>query len=314
MSSQQQQIASPFQFPADAFQFGASSSPPPKQKKTGNRKREAQVAVSNSALLDAINSSHQESHAKLDKLMAEQSAIAFDVSTLKSINEKIKTDVSSNSNAIKILQSTQSDLSVRVNEMEQKALKLHMDICGLKSDQIAHHQNLKELVTALLGSYKIQHSSSDIEKVFLRNIKRNNHTVPILTVIFTNVDEKLHIMRSKRQLDPKNEQKIFFSHSLTPYNRRLYAKAREVGRELKIPYVFITDGHVILKKGNEPRGTCIRTIEELESFKVSFTPPSQPTSLNNNSNINGNVNDNSIFLANNNSNDGSKGDQPQNAM
>lgn len=256
--------------------------PPSKNNKGNNSNRlpKRKNGSDDSDIIAAINSNHIAVTKKLDNLLKEQSFIAADVSSLKNDNVELQKQLQKNSNEIGTLHQGQSDMLMRLNDLEQKELYLHMEISGFNPDLVKPPADLKELVCNLFDSYKIEHASADIEKVLVRFIKRNETSLPIVTVIFSNIDEKVQIMKSKRLMDPHNAERIFFSHSLTPSNRNLFARARQVGRDLGIRYVFVANGRVYLREENATKGKCVKSVEELESFKKSFKKPNSSKSGN----------------------------------
>lgn len=250
-------------------------SPPSKTNKSNSNVRvpKRKNTQDDNILIETIKNNHLLVTQKLDHLMKEQAGIATDVSTLKSDNVQIKSQLAANSKNITSLNVGQADMTRRLNELEQKSIALHMEISGIRLDLVQPPADIKLIVFSLFDSYKIEYASADIDKVMVRFIKQNNVSVPIVTVVFSNLLEKLHIMKRKKELDPDNADKIYFSHALTPFNRNLFAKARHAGKEMGIRFVFVADGRVFLRDEFAPRGTCVRTIEELEAFKRSYKKP-----------------------------------------
>lgn len=228
-----------------------------KKPRNGKRKLPTRSTVTNDAILDRLNS--------LYKFSSEsQERIEVKISTVQEQNSQLLKTQLSHTEEINEIKSNQNSLKMRLNAIEQKDLSLHMDITGIHRNKILPNVNIKDLVIDLLKSFKIQLASSDIVRTFVRFYTKNEEKVPVIVVVFANYDEKIHIMREKRKVDPHGNSKIFFSHSLTPFNRMLLAKARERGKSSNYPYVFFANGKIIMKRENDAKGVIIKSVEDLE--------------------------------------------------
>lgn len=243
--------------------------PPAKTMKGINNSKRKNDSSENE-IMEAIKSNHLAVSQKLDHLVNEQSSIAADISSLKNDNAEIRSHLNTNTNEIRALHQGQSDISMRLNDLEQNAISLHMEISGINPDLVKPPADPMQLVLSLLDSYRIQYASSDIEKVLVRFIRRNDSSLPIVTVIFSTMDEKIQVMKRKKEVDPENSQRIFFSHALTPYNRNLFARARQVGKEAGIRFVFVANGRIYLREEQAVKGTCVRTVDELDKLKKAL--------------------------------------------
>jgi hypothetical protein len=60
---------------------------------------------------------------------------------------------------------------------------------------------------------------------------------------------------------------VYINESLTPFNRKLYAKARNLKSEKKVKYLWVRDGNIYVRKTDGSDRITIRnevTLKELE--------------------------------------------------
>lgn len=238
--------------PTSAFSAVKNSSVKP------TKKRKIRDSPESTVDMDEILKCVRGNSNKLDTILAEQEKLRNDITGLK--NETTK-----NSAAILKNSCATERLEARLNEFEQRDLKLHMDISGLSVDA-TECNSIKNVVLTLLAKYNIKCPSTAIDRSSVRYVTSKNVKMPIVVVVFSNYDEKMNVMRSKRENDPKSLDKIYFNHTLTQHNRNLLNAAKNVTRDIAATTYF-ADGHIFMKKENEPKGLCIKSMEDIEKFK-----------------------------------------------
>lgn len=248
--------------PLSPSHFSNASPPPQKVTKTGVQTRGTKRAS------EITNEEINENIMTLRQIVEKgQQNIENKIVNLVRENCMRKEEISTNSEAIKSLCSSHDHMTRRLNDLEQDRIKNFMEITGVRAELISNGTPLKDLIYSLFASYSIHCEPGDIDRSFVRYIQRSGEKTPIITIVFANYQMKLHVMKTKKDNDCANASKIYFSHALTPHKRSLFAKARELGRELNIRYVFIADGHIFMKDENAAKGVCIKSIEDLENLK-----------------------------------------------
>lgn len=252
--------------PLSPSHFTNASPPPQKIPKTGVQTRGTKRGS------EVTNEEINQSIIALRQIVENgQKAFKNEIANLVRENNSRREEITNNSQAIESLHSSHEHMTRRLNDIEQERIKNFMEITGVRPDLITSTP-LKDLIFSLFASYNIQYAPGDVERSFVRFIQRNGEKVPIITIVFANHQEKLRVMRCKKEADNASLSKIYFSHALTPFNRGLFAKARGLGKELKIRYVFVADGHIFMKEENAPRGVCIKSTQDLENLKKNHKP------------------------------------------
>jgi hypothetical protein len=226
----------------------------------------------------------------LAKLIGEgQHAMRLEVRGMKNelvtaINE-VKTDVNemrvSHGNDIEALkeqaQKTTTEmegLKMKLNEHDQDKFSCHMDISGVAQ---THFDITKGdttlLVTTLLQTRKIKCDKESIRAAYVRNIKRKDATIKIVTVIFTSLEEKLRIMKEKRK--ETNPKGVYFDHYMTPQTRQLYLLAKRTARERGAKTAALLSGRVYVIKadGSKMRINSAADLDNLQLVDPSATSP-----------------------------------------
>lgn len=157
--------------------------------------------------------------------------------------DQVESRVAAVESAVTECTSNVANLDMRVNDVEQAALLMHMDITGLDAANIeAGKGNPKLIVTELFTSLAITFNPDDIQAAFIRHVGMGKSVV---TVVFFSFESKLAIMKKKRE--SRDQRKLFFDHRLTRLNRSLFLEARRLVKDKVIDSVFIKSGRVMIK-------------------------------------------------------------------
>jgi hypothetical protein len=190
--------------------------------------------------------------------------------------EKLESDVSQ----MEQLKSEKQEMASRIvileeklNQLEQDKLMNCMEISGADLEVQNSTKPLKTIVSDLLTHNSIPHNVDSIKKVQSREIKSQNGCRKLLTVTFTNYDEKMQVMKAKFMNDKGKRVKIYFDHSITKHNRILFNQARTVIKSQADKKAYIAKGRVYVKNVNEKFGVHISSFSDIE--KLTSTPQNQ---------------------------------------
>jgi hypothetical protein len=154
-----------------------------------------------------------------------------------------------------------------INILYQTNLNCVMEISGLPLSCFNENTNATQLAINTIKSFDIVINCSDIITARILKIQRTSRDVkvdaPILIVTFACFEKKVAVMKAKRLSGP--HRNIFFNHSLTQLNRKMYMKARRVALDRNLKYFFAANKVQILR----PDGTTKWIYEEsdLEEFE-----------------------------------------------
>jgi hypothetical protein len=135
-----------------------------------------------------------------------------------------------------------------INMLFQCKLQNKIDIVGANLDMSLQGTELIAEVKQLVESFGIAINNQDIKHAYQRQIKKTGALVVV--VEFINLDTKIRVLKDKRQAN--NDRKIYFDNSLTPQNRYLMIKAREVAKERNFR-VFMNGDQIHVKKDDQTK-------------------------------------------------------------
>lgn len=174
-------------------------------------------------------------------------------------------------------QHTPEDLNTEImnlteNEVEQEKLKNCMDISGISQELLNSPMPLIDIVTEILNDHKISHEKSSIVDV--------QKISDILVVTFKSYEEKLRILKLKRDFHKKKRFKICFNHTLTPTNSLLLTQARILCTKLKLR-ANVTHGKIYVNNLTSTGGVRIRSFSDLNQIEknggISFKSKECPS-------------------------------------
>ena len=200
----------------------------------------------------------------------EANAIRDDIATMR---EDVTSQIRNMQNSVELVTKKVEDLSTKVTEIDgrvddvakmawenkkmiclykQDKLEKVMEIDGINEQVFKNEKDCKKIVMEVMKLHEIEISPSEIEHAYTKeiNMKRKingSNKKKLLTVVFTNLNAKIRIMKAKR--DSKKDTNIYFNQALTYMNRNLIYKAKSiVGKQLK---VYFARGCVRVQKKDE---------------------------------------------------------------
>ncbi|KAL7015617.1 hypothetical protein ACKWTF_016551 [Chironomus riparius] len=175
---------------------------------------------------------------------------SLDTMTTKVNDLKIKVDVTDA--RIDAVSKIVSENRKMIGSYKQDKIEKFMEIDGIKDSLISNTNDCKKLAIEIIESFGIGIVNEEIEYAFKKevNLKKKingSNSKKILTVIFSNINSKIRVMKAKRDL--KNENAIYFNSALTFDNRNLIYKAKTIVKgKLK---VYFSRGCVRVQKKDE---------------------------------------------------------------
>lgn len=188
--------------------------------------------------------------------------------------DDLKTDVNQKFNNIdsristideKVNKSNATIISLqnKVNEMDQDKLAMQMDITGISNEDIEHNRaDPKLFAYKIISSFQIVLSPRDIQKAYIRELKKTNRSVVVVT--FTSTELKYNVMKKKREC--KETRNIFFDHSMTAATRELFFLSRKAVKESNAKTAFVSNGKVYIAADDNSK-IRIQSAADLDRFK-----------------------------------------------
>lgn len=178
------------------------------------------------------------------------------------------------------LRSTVTDLSTRLNTVEQNMRECNVEINGIPENR---SENLPSVMLQLGQSVEcpitkddIQHvtrvaklnKDSDRPKAVVLKLRTRLMRDTLLAAVSKfnkgHVNDKL----STRHLGIGGKREpIFVSEHLSPHNKHLHAATRQKAREAEFKFVWVRDGRIYAKKNETSQAIYVRSLESLALLK-----------------------------------------------
>ena len=157
-----------------------------------------------------------------------------------------------------------------INKLFQNRLHNKIEISGSNIDSSLKGKELTVKVKELTESFGVALSEKDITQIFQR--PRKLPAAPVVVVEFKRIETKLKLLTARK--NAKNSQ-IYFDNCLTPLNRFLMFKAREVAKGKNF-HVFLSGDQVHVKKDNNTK-LVINDTSDIEKIKTWIPNPIDTT-------------------------------------
>ncbi|KAL7024430.1 hypothetical protein ACKWTF_013036 [Chironomus riparius] len=134
-----------------------------------------------------------------------------------------------------------------LNMISQNLLQKRMEISGSNIDVTLKGDDLTTKIKELIESFGVTVKDHELIQTFQRTRNQPVLQTPVVVVEFKNLDTKLKVLKARKTAIGS---KIYFDNCLTPLNRFLMYKAREVAKEKNFR-VFLSGDQVHVKKDND---------------------------------------------------------------
>ena len=171
------------------------------------------------------------------------------------------------------LKASVSDLSVRLNIVEQHSRQDNLEINGIPENQA---ENLVSTVVQLGKTISCNIEANDISSVSrVKKLDSQSSRPRSIIVKLKNARKRDEVLASVmkfnrvRVTDKLNsshlgyggaKQPVFVSEHLSPQNKIIHAEARKMAREKKYKYVWVRDGRILVRKEDGARAIQIKTL------------------------------------------------------
>ncbi len=168
-------------------------------------------------------------------------------------------------NEITTLKKKLGKIEKRSNVTEQFSKRKCMEIKGVEEKELRSVTNMKEYVVSLCQKFKIKCDESQIEKAYKLKINSSRLQLNLIIVWFYDENLKASIMKQKTEYEKGSKAKsgIFFSHTLTSFNRALLNKAIEVKNDVNMPIVYVSNGKIVMKAHYKGKKNIISSFEDI---------------------------------------------------
>lgn len=227
------------------------------------RSNEAARKSESKAIRDDIASMRQEVSSQIDEIKGSIKNVELRVNDLSTKVEGIDAKVNG-------AEKTVNENRKLINMLKQDKLEKTMEIDGIKNEEFEKSNDLKKMAMDVIKSFGINIENSEIEHAYKREIsvkKQQNGSDKknILIVIFSNLSTKIRVMKEKRSKG--NQSKIYFNAAITPVNRTLLFKAKQVV-DGKLKVYFARGAVRVLKK--DKKEILIDDESKLDELKNYF--------------------------------------------
>lgn len=169
-----------------------------------------------------------------------------------------------------------NSLKIKFNELEQDKLANYMDVTGIDDATINKNKSdALKLTHDIFKSFKFVYDHSVVSRAYIREIRSLKKFV--LVVIFTSYDEKMKIMKLKREV--KVHRNIFFDHSMTPATRKIFVSAKQRAKTIGAKSTFLGHGRVFIYF-DENKKIKVNSVDDVAAIQQLTTIASTPMETN----------------------------------
>lgn len=201
---------------------------------------------------------------------------------INSINEKLSSmQISIDSNNALISQTASKSylnemkidkISAKTNFLHQSQLNDKMEISGITSTTFDDKLDMRTQAIHFLNELSIKVEPYEIANAYQRKKNVRGTPTPIAVIVFVHEAIKSRIMRCKMSIKSGAATKYYFNDVLTPQNRAMVYKAKELMRAGKFSNVGTLNGQVYVKKAADGEKIFIDSfvnMEEIAKMSVS---------------------------------------------
>nr|XP_049702302.1 uncharacterized protein LOC126055760 [Helicoverpa armigera] len=184
------------------------------------------------------------------------------VTQLQKENEDLKTNV--------------TDLSVRLNIIEQQSRQDNIELNGIPENQA---ENLITTVIQLGKTITCNIQADDISSVTrVKKLDSGSSRPRSIIVKLKNTRKRDEVLASVTKFNRTNsadklntrhlgyagtKSPVFVSEHLSPLNKSIHAQVRKVAREKGYKYVWVRDGRVLVRKDDGARAIHIKSLQSV---------------------------------------------------
>jgi hypothetical protein len=244
---------------------GSNGSKQPPAKRSNSVLNSSDDTVSNSDLYNFMAEMRAESKEKLESINNDLSTkISSLQSSISNIEENIgtmKLKIDENSSKVDESLKLANQNKAAINMLYQNKLQNKLEIVGTDICSTLQGNELLTKVNELIESFGIEIDDSDIKNAFQRPNKKSGAS--IVTVEFKDLGTKLRILKERKKVP--SDRKIYFDNCLTPLNRFLMHRAREISKEKNFR-VFLAGDQIHVKKDDQTK-RVINDVSDIEIVK-----------------------------------------------
>ena len=230
----------------------------------------------------------------IKKTDAAHTTIVNDVSTLQNSvqymsddNDKFKTDLNSLSkdiksltkdsnkitsleNALEAVRQQNRQLKIAINNNEQRERLLNIEIVGIPETK---EEDLIKIVTQIGQSVGVSISSTDIifaNRITPKITHQGRPRVIVAKIITRLIKDNFIAMARKKRITTKDldfqcePKSIFINEHLSPYNKQLLKKCKDVASKKEYQYVWSRHGRIFIRKNDTAHPIQIVEEEDLK--------------------------------------------------
>lgn len=212
--------------------------------------------------------------------------------TMEHLLEKINIVIQQNDRMIKRITATEKEnkrLKKEMKELREEQERVRKDMQVIKMGKNTHDQQLLNRNVVISGlpieKYDLEQLKKTVQKVGaklsvamddedVRCTKIGKDSGQRLRVEFVTEELKDRLMEAKRgknlntkDLGLEGDKHVYINHDLTAANQLLYKKAREVKKNLKYRYAWVSHGKVYLRKSDDSKIIRVKSEEFLNDLQ-----------------------------------------------
>lgn len=227
--------------------------------------KEFQVYKSDLAILEQFRKTIEFISADYDRIKSEIQTSNDKISELTKENEKLRKGV--------------SDLTTRVNLMEQYSRESNIEINGIPESKSENLPNILKQMCAVISVpiqdsdiqnctrvRKLNESSSRPRSVIVRLPTTRFRDTIIAAVSHYNKKNPTEKLHSGLLGYGGNKSSIFVSEHLSPFYKALHAETRKQAREKGYRYVWLRNGRIFCRKDDHSPAKLIKSYEILKQL------------------------------------------------
>lgn len=226
--------------------------------------------------IEHLKESYSELVNQYNNLLKSVQYISDEYDKMKKTTENLQEKVKTNTNQINQLQdslkhkdNTICELVCKVNELEQYSRVNNVEIVGLPESST---EDCKKIICDIASELQVDVQENDISTA--HRLPNPNGKPPSIIAQFISREKKQAFIKNKTLLITNNNKfkniktvsKIFINEHLTPYNKSLLFKTKNLAREKHYKFAWFKNGKILLRKDTDSNVIRIRNEQDLLKF------------------------------------------------
>jgi hypothetical protein len=181
-------------------------------------------------------------------------------------------DIVSVSNRITTLQSELNKVNRELSTLQQYTRKNCINIVGVPFEK---NENITETIKKISASINFDFNSNMIDNCHRLSNKTNQNFPPQIVVKFCRNIDKEKFLQCKTKKGKllagdlgweNNNNIVYINESMSPFNRVLFLKGKELQKQNLLKYVWFRNGNVFVRRNEHSKRMLVTTAQDYDTI------------------------------------------------